>query len=74
MNSSTIGIVGVLSMAVIIAAFVAVPAYAEQSNNQNNNQKNGNNQQSGVVNVGNVNVGANVGANVKVKCSVIASC
>jgi phage-related tail fiber protein len=71
MNSRIITTGTLIVAALLIAATVAAPALATQRNNLATSNQAGSNTQNGLVNLGNTQVGANVGANV---CALSTNC
>lgn len=71
MNSRIITTGTLIVAALLIATTVASPALATQRNHLAVNNQAGSNTQNGLVNLGNTQVGANVGANV---CALATNC
>jgi hypothetical protein len=71
MNSRIIATGSLIAAALLIATTLAAPALAAQGNFLANRNQAGDNTQNGLVNLGNTQVGANVGANV---CALSTDC
>ena len=71
MNSRIIATGTLIVAALLIATTVAAPVLAAQRNNLANKNQAGDNTQNGLINLGNTQVGANVGANV---CALSTNC
>ena len=71
MNSRIIATGTLIVAVLLIATTVAAPVLAAQRNNLANKNQAGDNTQNGLINLGNTQVGANVGANV---CALSTNC
>jgi hypothetical protein len=71
MNSRIIATGSLIAAALLIATTLAAPALAAQGNFLANRNQAGDNTQNGLLNLGNTQVGANVGANV---CALSTDC